>query len=314
MGLMYSLLSQAFPPKPTFTVDSIPDLTGKVVIVTGANTGVGKETAKRQALLLHNAKVYVAARSQEKAEEAIKELKEQTGKEGIFLKLDLADLASIKKAADEFQSKEKELHILFNNAGVMRAPIDLLTAQNYDLQFGTNVLGHFYFTKLLLPTLLSTAKSSLDGKVRVVTTSSSGHELSYGIDFNTLKDSAARRRKMGWDLYGQSKLGNVLFANKLARRYGDQGIVSTSCNPGNLKSDLQRNLNFFENVMIQPMLYPAPYGALTQLYAGTSPEAANLNGEYLIPWARVGKATEIGRDPKLAEELWKWCEEQVAST
>ncbi|KAF8985126.1 NAD-binding protein [Cyathus striatus] len=305
------MLSQTFPPKPTFTIEDIPDLTGKIVIVTGANTGVGKETAK--ALLLRNAKVYVAARSQEKAEQAITELKEQTGKEAVFLKLDLGDLPSIRKSAEEFQSKEEELHILFNNAGVMRPPIDSLTAQKYDLQFGTNVLGHFYFTKLLLPTLLATAKSCPDRNVRVVTTSSSGHELSSGINFDTLKDTPKRKKKNPMDLYSQSKLGNVLIANEFARRYGEQGLVSTACNPGNLKSDLQRNLNGIENVVVKPLLFPTAHGALTQLYAGTSLEGATLNGEYLIPWARVGKASKTGRDLELAAKLWEWCEEQVAS-
>ncbi|KAF8158077.1 NAD(P)-binding protein [Crassisporium funariophilum] len=310
MGGILSLISQTFPPQSKFNVEDIPDLTGKVIIVTcRKNGGIGKETAK--ALLLHNAKVYIAARSQEKVEQAIRDLKAQTGKEAIFLKLDLSDLPSVKAAAEEFMSKEKELHVLFNNAGVMMPPVDQVTKQGYDLQFGTNVLGHYYFTKLLLPTLLETAKTSPDGKARVVNTSSTGHLMTNVVDFNTLKDGPPRIKKGTNILYAQSKFGNVLLSNELARRYGDQGLVSTSLNPGNLKSDLQRHLPFWQNALLQPILYQASYGALTQLWAGTSPQAAELNGKYLIPWARVGSPNPRTDDPKLAGELWKWMDEQV---
>ncbi|CAA7262941.1 unnamed protein product [Cyclocybe aegerita] len=310
MGLVFSIISQAFPPKSKFNVEDIPDLSGRVVIVTGANTGVGKETVK--ALLQHNAKVYVAARSQDKAEQAIQDLKEQTGKDGIFLKLDLGDLKGVKASAEEFLSKEKELHILFNNAGVMVPPIDQVTTQDYDLQFGTNVLGHYYFTTLLLPALIAGAKSSPDGKARVVNTSSSAAYFANTIDFNTVKNTAARKKKGTGSLYAQSKLGNVLFANEFGRRYADQGIVSTSVNPGNLRSDLQRHLSVFERTFINWMLYPTSFGALTQLYAGTSPQGADMNGQFLIPWARPAALPSGARDPKLGEELWKWLEEQVA--
>ncbi|KAF5315260.1 hypothetical protein D9619_006955 [Psilocybe cf. subviscida] len=199
MGVLMSLWTQSFPPKSKFTPDDIPDLSGKVIIVTGANTGIGKETAK--ALLAHNAKVYIAARSAEKAAQAIADLKTETNREAIFLKLDLGDLKSVKEAAQEFNSKEQELHVLFNNAGVMTPPIDNLTAQGYDLQFGTNVLGHFYFTKLLIPALLAGAKSTQDGKARVVNTSSSASEFIKTINFNTLKDGAARKKLEGFPLY-----------------------------------------------------------------------------------------------------------------
>ncbi|KAF8799006.1 NAD(P)-binding protein [Phlegmacium glaucopus] len=309
MGVVASVIRQSFPPESKFNVQDIPDLSGKVIIVTGANTGIGKETAKT--LLAHNAKVYIAVRSEEKAKSAIDELKEQTGKEAIFLKLDLADLQSIKTATEDFMSKEKELHVLFNNAGVMAPPVEQVTAQGYDLQFGTNVLGHFYFTKLLLPTLLAAAKTSPDGKARILNTSSIGHCFASGLDFNTFKDGPARTKKGTQMLYTQSKLGNVHISNEFAKRYGEQGIVSTSFNPGNIKSDLQRHISPFEYFMIAALLQPLPYGALTQLWAGTSPEGAELNGKYLIPWARVGEATSIANDPKLSGELWTWLEEQV---
>jgi len=309
MGAINSIISQTFPPRSKFNPDDIPDLTGKVIIVTGASAGIGKETAKT--LLTHNAKVYIAVRSEEKAKSAIAELKEQTGKEAIFLKLDLADLKSVKSSAEEFISKETELHVLFNNAGVMVPPIEQLTAQGYDLQFGTNVLGHFYFTKLLVPTLLATAKTSPDSKVRIVNTSSVAHELCGGIDFNTFKEGPARTKKGTRFLYSQSKLGNIQLSNELAHRYGDQGIVSISLNPGNIRTDLIRDISLFEYLMIVTVQFSPSFGALTQLWAGTSPQAAELNGKYLVPWARVKEATSIANDAQQSAELWTWLEEQV---
>ncbi|KAF5337815.1 hypothetical protein D9758_015699 [Tetrapyrgos nigripes] len=332
MGSTLSLLRETFPPKPKWTTNDIPDLTGKVMIVTGANTGIGKDTVK--ALLEHNAKVYLGARSQAKAEAAIEDLRQKTGKEAIWLKLDLADLKSVKAAVEEFSSKESRLDVLFNNAGVMGPNFEDLTAQGYDLQWGTNVLGpsyfaswsinaisyrvllssigHFYLTKLLLPILISTAEKNPDGKARVVNTSSSGHHGCQKLDFNTFRDSPARKKLGSFPgLYGQSKFGNILFANELARRYGDQGIVSTSLNPGNLSTDLARTMSKAFKIVIDLFLYPSELGALTQLKAGTSPEGAEMNGKYLVPWARVGKPSAATEDQKQSEELWKWLEEQV---
>ncbi|KAG2131788.1 hypothetical protein DEU56DRAFT_739839 [Suillus clintonianus] len=304
MGNYLSLLGQSFPSKSAFLVDDIPDLTGKVIIVTGANTGIGKETAKT--LLAHGAKVYVAARSQEKAEVAIKDLKDSTGGEALFLKLDLGDLKSVKAAAEEYISKETKLDVLFNSAGVMFPPTDWLTADGYDLQFGTNVLGHFYFTKLLLPTLIATAKSAPDGKARVITTSSSAHMLC-GLNFSAFKDSPARKKMSASALYGQSKTATF----ELARRYGSEGIVSIPLNPGNIKTDLARHMPSFQRSILNLFLYDVEHGALTQLYAGTAPEAVGLNGKYLVPWARVGPTRNDARDPKTGVALWEWLEEQV---
>ncbi|TFY69199.1 hypothetical protein EVJ58_g553 [Rhodofomes roseus] len=120
-------------------MDQMPDLTGQVMLVTGGNAGLGKETVK--ALLEHNAKVYMGARDEQKARAAIEELKEKTGKEAVFLELNLANLASVKKSAEDFLSKEKQLHVLFNNAGVTCMPIEWVTDDGYDLTFGTNVVG-----------------------------------------------------------------------------------------------------------------------------------------------------------------------------
>ncbi|CUA76945.1 hypothetical protein RSOLAG22IIIB_06409 [Rhizoctonia solani] len=315
---MGNSFSQGFPPKSRFAVEQIPDMTGQVVIVTGGNAGVGKETCK--ALLNKNAKVYLAARSKSRADDAIEWLKSETnGKAPIFLELDLGNLASIRKAAEEFKSKEQELHVLFNNAGVMAPPVDQRTADGYDLQFGTNVLGHYFFTTLLIPILIHTAKNSplAHGHARVINTSSSAVYFipKGGIVWETLgtdASSAQAAKKLGTNsLYAQSKLGNVLFSNELAKRYAEQGIISSSLNPGNLQTDLQRHLPWLVGKILGLFLYPASYGALTQLWSGTMPEGENHSGKFLIPWARVGDAGPLSHDEQLAERLWTWLEEQV---
>jgi len=308
LGNIWQIIKQSRPPTPTFSTNHIPDLTGRVIIVTGGNTGVGKETIK--ALLEHNAKVYMAARSREKAEAAIQDLKNQTGREAIFLQLDLGNLASVKKSAEEFLSKENELHVLFNNAGVMSPPVEWLTEDGYDMQFGTNVLGHWYFTKLLIPALLAGKETSPDGHARIVTTSSSGAYL-FTVNWESFRDGP-QRRKMGTRmLYAQSKFLNAVVAREFAKRYGDKGIVSLSCNPGNLKSDLQRHVPGFQRKMLNLMLYPAHYGALTQLWGGLMPEPLSYNGEFLIPWARLGKCRPEVYDDAIGERLWNYLDEQV---
>ncbi|KAJ3520229.1 hypothetical protein NM688_g9192 [Phlebia brevispora] len=274
---MSSLWTSSFPPRPTFSVDQIPDLTGQVMIVTGGNAGIGKETVK--ALLEHNAKVYMAGRNMQRMEDAVSDIERDTGKRANILQVDLANLKSIKHAAEEFKTKETQLNVLFNNAGVMFPPIEGLTADGYDLQFGTNVLGHFYFTKLLLPLLLQTAKTTPSHQVRVVNTSSMGHMGVGGIDYDTLKDSPKRRSLRSYTLYFQSKFGNIVFSNELQKRYGDQGVISIALHPGNLNTDLQRHGSIIVRTLSAPFLYPAAMGALTQLYAGTMPEAAELGGK-----------------------------------
>lgn len=311
MGLAWSFLSDNyFPGKPVWSVDQIPDLTGFVVLVTGGNSGLGKETAKE--LLKRNAKVYIAARSKEKAEEAIRELEKETGQKAHFLELDLADLRSVKTAAEDFMRRESQLHILYNNAGVMLPPVDQITAQGFDLQFGVNVLGHFYLTQLLLPVLLSTAPTTRDKKVRVVNlTSWANHQGT--LDYNTFKDGPARRKKSG-EMYPQSKFANIVFSNELARRYGEQGIISISVHPGAIDTGLLRYVDVpVLNSLIPFLLHPVSKGVISQLRAGTAVEMADpvWNGKYLIPWGRLGKPNPKTEDLVQARQLWEYMEEQV---
>ncbi|THH10679.1 hypothetical protein EW146_g8297 [Bondarzewia mesenterica] len=336
MGQHWSLRSQWFPPRPLFSTDHIPDLSNRIAIVTGGNTGIGKETVR--ALLSHNARVYLAARDPLKAQLAIDDLKSDTGKDTLyFLECDLADMKSVARAAETFLSKEHELHMLFNNGGVMWTDVSQLTKDGYDLQFGTNCLGHALLTLRLIPALLAGARSSPDAKARVVTTASLAAYLDV-IHWGTFRPGPERDKLDTYALYNQSKHANVVFAKELARRYGDKGIVSTSVNPGNLKTELQRHMDpisrFFTNAVAYQqnlVLYPVPYGALTQLYAGTSPESVNLNGkvriplpflssppdsfklrpQFLVPWARVAECRPEASDPEIGKRLWEYIEQET---
>jgi len=192
----------------------------------------------------------------------------------------------------------------------MVPPVEQLTKDGYDLQFGTNVIGHFLLTTELLPLLEAGAQSSPDKTARIVNTSSSTSEF-YTINWDTLKDTPERIRLGNQMLYCQSKFANIVMSNEFARRFANKGIVSNALNPGNIRTDLQRHLDSIAGWFVDLILYPAPYGALTQLWAGVSPEGAYLNGEYLIPWARVGQVRPEARDPRIGERLWNWLVEET---
>ncbi|KAI0738867.1 NAD(P)-binding protein [Daedaleopsis nitida] len=309
MKVTLPAVAQMYPPKSKFSVDQIPDLTGRVVLVTGGNSGIGYETVK--ALLQHNAKVYLGARSKEKAEAAIASLKATTGKEAIFHELDIGSLAATKKSAEAFLARESELHVLFNNAGVMWPPMDWLTDDGYDLQWGTNVVAPFLLTELLMPLLIAGVATSPDHHARVITTSSSA-AYARTLNWDTFKDGPARRKLTTMDLYNQSKHANVVVARQFAKRYTDKGIISISVNPGNIRTELTRYAPRIQHKLLDLfLLYPTPQGALTQLFAGTMPEALNYNGEFLIPWARLGKCRPEAYDDAVGERLWAWLEEEV---
>lgn len=320
MGLSdtFNALAELWAPATKFTTADIPDLAGKVIIVTGGNSGIGKEIAR--ALVEHNAKVYIACRSPEKAQAAIDELLKATGKSADNLKLlrlDLGDLAIVKSAAEDFLKRESRLDVLIQNAGVMWPALSMLTAHGQDLQFGTNVLGHFYFTQLLLPTLISAAASSPDKHARVVNVASNLHwsapaAASGGpILYDTIADGPARQKLSTETLYAQSKAGNVLFSHALARKYGPQGIISITLNPGFINTEIARHTGPIKLWILRQITSPIPKGALTPLYAAVSPEAAELNGKYLVPWARVRHNRADLDVEETQEKLWTYCEEQV---
>ncbi|KAL3421161.1 putative short-chain dehydrogenase [Phlyctema vagabunda] len=319
MGNTYS---QLFPPKATFTEQNLADQTGKVFIVTGSSTGVGKALA--EILYSHNAKIYIAARSEERSQAAIESIKSKfpNSKGALaFLHLDLGDLSTIKKSAEDFLGKEDRLDVLWNNAGVMVPPQGSKTEQGYEMQLGTNNVGPFLFTKLLTPKLIETAKSSPSGSVRVVWVSSSAAESfapTGGVDMSNLD---YKTDKSSFHKYGVSKAGNVLHSLEYAKRFPE--VISVSCNPGNLKSDLGRHMPAWQKSITNFILYPVIQGAFTELYCGLSPDLTpERNGAWIIPWGRSGPLRKDLQDAgKLESEggsgrslqFWNWTEEQVKS-
>ncbi|KAG6917179.1 hypothetical protein DXG01_003615 [Tephrocybe rancida] len=253
----------------------------------------------------------MASRNPEKAKAAIEELKKDTGKQAVFLELDLASLKSVRKAADEFLSKEQELHVLFNNGGtmfMMEAPHSMdVTEDGYDIQWGTNAVGPFHLTQLLMPALLAAASHS-GPKSRVVFTSSIVGAK--GINFDSLKDTPARKTVGADQRYGQSKLANIIMAREVAQRYGDKGIIAVSLDPGGTKTGLQQHMPGWVRPILNILLHPPAKGALTSLYAGTT-ESTDLNGKFLIPWARIGVASAAAHNLELGQKLWSYLEEEV---
>ncbi|KAJ6476509.1 hypothetical protein C8R47DRAFT_1141652 [Mycena vitilis] len=313
MGVIMARMS---PPKFNPARD-IPDLSGKVILVTGGNTGIGYETIKQ--LLLKNAKVYLAARSPEKAAAAIKQLEEETKKTAIFLQLDLADLPSIRKSADTFLSLEPRLDILFNNGGVMSAPVDMLTAQNLDLQFGTNVIGHFFLTELLLPALTKSYEET-QVPARVLHTSSAAHKSApgSGVELASLKGGPERdawikkqnRFFCPFALYGQSKTGNIFISNYFAKTHSDV-LVSAALHPGTIQTELSRHTPSVAQLFINTIAFPTPLGAYTQLWGATAATPAQITGQYLLPWGKVGQSDKRAANVKLEAEVIVFIKEQI---
>lgn len=215
-------------PKPSLTEANLPDQAGKVYIVTGANTGLGKDLAS--ILYGKNATVYAAGRNVEKCEAAVSDIKKahsnSSGKIDV-LKLDLADLPSIKASADEFLSREKQLHVLWNNAGVMMCPRGSKTPQGYELQMGTNCLGPYLFTEYLRPVLEQTASSSPPNTVRVAWAGSLAIDTN-SPDGGVLFDEKGNPKIRGLPPidYGVSKTGNLFLAQQFAKEVEGKGVVS----------------------------------------------------------------------------------------
>jgi NAD(P)-dependent dehydrogenase (short-subunit alcohol dehydrogenase family) len=274
----------------------VPDLDGKVYIVTGSNTGIGFEVAR--ILFNKNATVYMACRSPTKTEKAMQDLRKGAPlSQGrlIFLELDLADLNSVQAAAAVFLSQAKRLDVLFNNAGVSTPPITPppKTVQGYDLSLGVNCVGTFLFTKRLTPLLADTVKMCPEGAVRVVWLSSFALELfgtpNNGLDLSNLD---YHMPKSSVERYGISKVGVWALGVEFARRHRKDGIVSVPINPGNLASDLSRDMGWLLKTVSKVVGYPCVKGAETELWAALSNEVTiERSGEWgkfsLVSFASV---------------------------
>lgn len=279
----------------------------QVAVVTGANTGVGLETAR--ALAERGMRVVMCSRDATRGQTALDDVRASTGRDALELvSLDLASLESVRAAAKAITERHPRLHLLVNNAGLVLSDRHT-TKDGFETTFGVNHLGHFLFTRLLLPALEAGAPS------RIVNVSSDAHRMSFGLDFDDLMRE--RRRYIGLPVYADSKLANILFTRELARRLEGKGVVAHAVHPGVVGSRFgwdgdTRGWFAFGVKLVKPMLLTPAKGARTTLHAATSEEAGQKSGLY---WARSRpvKPSRAARDDAAAVKLWTVSEELVGA-
>jgi len=297
-----------------WTARDVPDLSGKTIIVTGGNSGIGFEAA---AVLAHkNARVVLACRDRGKAEEAARRIRAGHAEATTeVLQLDLASLASVRAFVDAYRSRHAHLDVLCNNAGVMALPYRK-TADGFEMQFGTNHLGHFALTGLLLDRLLAS------NGARVVNVSSGAHRIG-SIRFD---DPHWERGYRKWGAYGQSKLANLLFTYELQRKLeaARAPVIAVACHPGYAATNLQFAGPRMEGASVMEFLsglgnrlfaQSAAMGALPTVYAATAADVRG--GDYIGPngfGELKGTPTKVqsnarSRDPEAARKLWTLSEQ-----
>ncbi|KIW62056.1 hypothetical protein PV05_02108 [Exophiala xenobiotica] len=312
----------------TFHPDTLPDLKGKIFIVTGGNSGIGYYTVAH--LAEHGAHVYMCARSTEKGTATIASINKTHPSANIdLLHMDLMDLTSVVAAAKHFLALETALHGLVNNAGIMATPFEM-TKDGHEAQWQTNYLAHWVLTEHLLPLMLRTAKTLSPGSVRIVNLASSGHlgAPKSGINFKdlSLKDSGP------WTRYGQSKLANILHTKTLHKTYGPGSanarhgkgeIWVSSVHPGLVETNLATSvresgssiMSVFSVLRIFGLMMPADKGSWTSLFCAASPDMkAEQSGTYLEIHGRFGEPrwqSGPARDGKLAERLEEWTRQSM---
>jgi NAD(P)-dependent dehydrogenase (short-subunit alcohol dehydrogenase family) len=290
------------------------DLHGKVAVVTGGTSGIGEETAR--VLAERGAHVVVTARDAARGEETAAAIRASTGNAHVEVEpLELASLASVRACAERLLARHRALHLLVNNAGVMACPQGT-TQDGFELQFGTNHLGHFLLTCLLAPALRRAAPS------RVVSVSSRGHHIS-PVVFDDIQFE--RRPYDKFQSYGQSKTANVLFAVGLDRRLGSAGVRANALHPGAIMTRLARHLQAEDVAVLQARMRGVQFksveaGAATSVFAATAPELEGRGGLYLEDChvAEVNDAPDAGAgvkswaiDPAAADRLWQMSETMV---
>jgi NAD(P)-dependent dehydrogenase (short-subunit alcohol dehydrogenase family) len=283
------------------------NMAGKTCLVTGANQGIGKETAL--ALAQMGATVVITARDRTKGEAAFADIKQRSGSDAVSLMtVDFASFASIRQFADDFKRAQPQLHVLVNNAGGYNAT-RTLTKDGFETTFGVNHLGYFLTTKLLLDTIKASAPA------RVVSVSSAAHT---GGKMN-FDDLQAERSWGGFGAYGQSKLANVIFAYELARRLEGSGVTSNALHPGVVMTGFGHNNPGFIGGLFdvfhtigRPFLLTADKGARTSVYLASSPDVEGVTGKYFAD-SREKQSNPISHDPAVARRLWEISEQMVAA-
>jgi NAD(P)-dependent dehydrogenase (short-subunit alcohol dehydrogenase family) len=290
-----------------WTEENIPEQAGKVAVVTGANSGIGFETARM--LAENGAIVIMAVRTVSKGEEAVEKIRGKSADADIHvMELDLADLESVKTFADKFKKGFSQIDLLINNAGVMIPPYTK-TKDGFELQFGTNHLGHFALTAQLLDVLKQTKNS------RVVNVASLAHTRGE-LDFDDL--NWENRSYSKWSAYGDSKLANLYFTYELQRKFeqNNYGTIAAAAHPGGTNTDLARH-NFLMNIFAGILGQSPEMGAMPTVRAATDENVKG--GEYYGPdgfgefYGNPVKvdSNRLSKDEMIAKRLWKVSEEMT---
>lgn len=278
------------------------DMTGKIVMITGANSGMGLATTVE--LAKSGAHVIMACRSQSRGEAALRQAQQESGSSNIeLMTLDLGSFDSIRAFASEFKAKYDRLDVLVNNAGVVTIKREL-TQDGYEAMMGVNHLGHFLLTNELLESLQHARQG------RIVNVSSGAHKVG-SIHFDDPNLSKGFNVAKG---YAQSKLANILFTKELARRLQPTRVTVNTLHPGAVSTSIgvNRDTGFGNAVhkLLRPFFLTPLEGARTAIYLASSPKVEHVTGEYYVK-CKPAKITEKARDPKLAARLWEWSEQQV---
>ena len=274
------------------------------ILITGGNTGIGKETAI--ALAKTGAKIIIACRNETKAKKAVAEIKAATKNEEIYsLNCDLASFDSINTCVKDYCQQFSQLDILINNAGLVTDKLQF-TKDGYELQIGVNHLGHFLLTTQLLH-LLEKSPSP-----RIINVSSKAHQRAK-INFNTFKGEIGAEKYSGMMAYGQSKLANILFTKELAKRYPN--ICSHSLHPGVVGTEIaQKNLKRIWGIIwtiLSPVMLSPAKGAKTTVYLATNPDVLKINGRYFDKQKEI-QPSDVAKDADLAKQLWKVSEQLIS--
>lgn len=304
-------MSDPLPPVRNWTVDRLPDLTGRTYLVTGANSGIGYHAAAH--LRRAGGDLLVGARSPAKGKAAVRSLGEIAGSGRLELvELDLADSASIRAAAARVGELTNGLDAVINNAGIMQTP-QQTTADGFEMQFGTNHVGHFLLTNMLVPSLLEGAPA------RVINLSSGGHR---GSDIVWDDPNFEQRPYDKFSAYGQSKTANILFTVELDRLLRDRGVRSYAVHPGMIITELGRHMTRDDFAQLKERAKSGPSGGLpayksveagaaTSVWAATAPDLADRGGVYLADCQVSQDAAPWALDPDSARRLWSLTEDLV---
>ena len=284
------------------------ELRDRVIVITGGNAGIGKETAV--GLAQKGATVVITARDQQRGAAALEEIRGRTGRDDerlVVMPLDLASFASIRAFASDLLDRSDRLDVLVNNAGlVLRQRRE--TADGFETTFGVNHLGHFLLTDLLLDRLRAGESA------RIVNVSSDAHKQARnGLDFDDLQST---RRYRGFAVYSKSKLANILFTRELARRLDGTNVTVNALHPGFVASRFGRDgdtgrLGDVAMLVTRPFAINAAQGALTSIHVASSPDVDGITGQY---WYKCALATpsRAAQDDAAARRLWQVSEQLIA--